>query len=321
MKFDIALDLGSRNTRICLEEQGVVLNEPSVVALDLATNEIIAYGDEAYAMVGRTSERIMPIFPIERGVITDFDITTKMVKHFLKKSVKHYSSTCRLIMNLPEGITGLEEYNLMSLANFVGIKKVKLIESCKAAAMGAGFDVSRPKGRFVVAIGAGITNLGMITLGNSSKLRQIKLGGDDIDEEIIKYMRKKYSILIGKRMAEDTKIALCDAREPSDLLFYKVKGRSLLTGLPAAAELSNFELLAISEDFAAKIAIIIQESLDSMPPEIMSDISADGIILTGGASKLKDLGLYISTRLGIKVVTPDEPELCIVKGELYCGKE
>ena len=317
MSLDLAIDLGSCNTRIYAYGKGVVLDEPSVVAVDLDTENVIACGKEAYGMLGRTSERIKPIFPISRGVITDLSLASVMLKAFVKKSVGGRLSMQRAVINMPHGFTDVERHNLVSCVMSAGIRKVYLLETCKAAAMGAGADICSPIGRLTLDIGGSITNIGVTSLGDNAVNRYVKLAGNDLDDEIIKYVRKKYNIIIGKRMAEDAKIAVCCAKEDPELKYFKVKGRNCLSGLPRAVEISNFELLPIVESFCVSLVTAIQDVIDETPPELLGDIYTDGIIMTGGTSLLSKLGEYISEKLKIGVCSYENESTCVIEG---CGK-
>ena len=317
MSTNIAIDFGSDKTRLFLQDSGVVLDEPSLVAVEVSTNRVVAYGDDAYAMFEKTSDKIKIIKVIQRGVVTDFDAALMMLKHFIRKSVKKHPSSLRVILNMPEEITDLEQYNLISLLRFVGIKKIYLIDTCKAALLGAGYDIMLPKGRFVVDIGADNTKFGVLTLGDNSEIKRLSSSGRSIEDAIKKYMKKKYNLLIGNRTAENAKKALCCAREPSDLAFFKVKGRSLATGMPAAVEISNFELLSISESFSAEMAIMIQSCMNGLSPEIVSDICKEGVVITGGGANIIELDKYIETRINISIVHPENSEHCVING---CAK-
>ena len=314
MGYDIAIDLGSLNTRIYIGELGIIINEPTVVSIDLDDDKIIACGKQAYAMLGRTSERINTVFPVVRGVITDFSITQQMLKcFFAKNGVKRLSSS-RVLINAPAQLTDVEKFNLINLGLSLGMKKVCILDDCKAAAMGADVNVCDPVGRFVLDVGAGSSKIGVLSLGENSVSKTLKLAGNDLDDEIIKFIRKKYGIIIGKRMAESAKIAICTAREPSELEFFKIKGRDAVSGLPKAVEVSNFEFLAMVEEFAAKLCHLIQEAIDETPPELLADIYNQGIIMTGGTSNLKELARYISQRMKIRVIKPEDAHLCTVNG-------
>ncbi|MCR5636575.1 MAG: rod shape-determining protein [Clostridiales bacterium] len=314
MNVDIALDFGSSSTRIMIFGKDDIFEEPSAAAYDVTSGELIAFGKEAFDMVGRTSERIKIIYPIEKGVVTDFDAALAMTKYFLRKVTSKKMLSGRAVLNIPEGISDLEIYNLVSLVNFAGIKKVYLINTCKAALIGAGCDILAPRGRFCIDIGAGSTKLGVMSLGSDSSVRRAELCGGALDDLVIKYAKTKYNLLIGRHTARTAKEKLCSAREPSDLLFYKLKGRNIKTGLPSAVEISNFELLSMSENFAAEISLLIQGALNGARPEIVSDIYTNGIVITGGASDMTDLDRYIETRLDIKTVHPENSRLCVIKG-------
>lgn len=317
MGVDIAIDLGTSRTRIFLQNKGVVLDEPSVITVDLMTDDIIAVGGEAYKMLGRTSERLCAMYPLVGGVITDFSLVESMIKIMLKSVSNSRIGMPRVVACVPGEITEVEKRAVVNAISSAGIRRVCLVEEPVAAAMGAGIDINSPHGSLVVDIGGGTTDVAVLSLGGISVSRCIKTAGNAMDDEIIKYVKKRYNLLIGKRTAEDAKIAAGCVGNVGDNKKFRLKGRNAITGMPTQADITSYEISEILEDIVSEIITQIQDILEDTPPELMGDISTDGIVLTGGASQLRGIAELIHAATNINVRTVAEPSLCVVKG---CGE-
>lgn len=317
MGVDIAIDLGTSRTRIFLPNSGVVLDEPSVVTVDLIADKIIAVGQKAYEMLGRTSERMSAMYPLSGGVITDFALVEDMIKIMLSDISMGRIGMPKVVACIPSEITEVEKRAVVNAISSAGIRRVCLVEEPVAAAMGAGVDITSPHGSMVVDIGGGTTDIAVLSLGGISVSRSIKKAGNAIDDEIIKYVKKKYNLLIGKRMAENAKIAVACVGNVGENKVFRLKGRNCVTGMPMQADISSYEISEILEDIVVDIVYQVQDVLEDTPPELMGDIASDGIILTGGTAQLRGLAEIINAVTKIKVRLADEPSLCVVKG---CGE-
>lgn len=317
MGVDIAIDLGTSRTRVFLQNKGVILDEPSVITIDLMTDDIIAVGEKAYQMLGKTSERMSAIYPLSGGVITDFALVEDMIKIMLSDISTGRIGMPRVVACVPGEITEVEKRAVVNAISSAGIRKVCLVEEPVAAAMGAGIDITSPHGSLVIDIGGGTTDVAVLSLGGISVSRSIKKAGNAMDDEIIKYVKKKYNLLIGKRTAENAKIAVGCVGNVGENKAFRIKGRNCVTGMPMQADITSYEISAILEDIVAEIVYQVQDILEDTPPELMSDIDSDGIILTGGTAQLRGMAEIISAVTKIKVRLADEPSLCVVKG---CGE-
>lgn len=317
MGVDIAIDLGTSRTRIFLQNKGVILDEPSVITIDLMTDDIIAVGEKAYQMLGKTSERMSAVYPLSGGVITDFALVEDMIKIMLSDISTGKIGMPRVVACVPGEITEVEKRAVVNAISSAGIRKVCLVEEPVAAAMGAGVDITSPHGSLVVDIGGGTTDIAVLSLGGISVSRSIKKAGNAMDDEIIKYVKKKYNLLIGKRTAENAKIAVGCVGNIGDNKAFRIKGRNCVTGMPMQMDITSYEISAILEDIVAEIVYQVQDILEDTPPELMGDIDSDGIIFTGGTSQLRGMAEIISAVTKIKVRLADEPSLCVVKG---CGE-
>ena len=311
---DIGIDLGTSSILIYVAGQGIVLNEPSVVAVDIETDEIIAMGREAQRMLGRTSDRIQVSCPLSNGVISDFDLTEQMIVRFIKQVAGSAVIMPRVVVCIPEEITEVERMAVIDAVHSAGARKICLIEEPIAAAIGAGMDISGPHGYMVVDIGAGTTDMAVISLGGIAVGRSIKVAGNVFDEEIIKYVRKKYNILIGKRMAEDAKIAIGCVYPRENQENYRIKGRNALTGLPQAVEFSSDEMLEAMISPAMQIVKEVQGLLEETPPELMGDIYTDGMVLTGGCAQLYGFDILLAKKTKMPVHVAEEPLNCVAIG-------
>lgn len=315
---DIGIDLGTANTLVFMKGKGIVMREPSVVAVDVRTDTVLAVGAAAKEMIGRTPGSIVAVRPLKDGVIADFDITATMLKHFIRQTVKpSIFSKPKVIVCIPSGVTDVERRAVEDTARQAGAGDVKLIEEPMAAAIGAGLPVFEPTGSLVVDIGGGTSEVAMISLGDIVTACSVRVAGDKFDESIIQYVKKKYNLLIGKRTAENAKIAVGCVGNIGENKTFRLKGRNCVTGMPMQTDISSYEISDILVDIITEIVYQVQDVLEETPPELMGDIYSDGIILTGGTAQLKGMAEIINAVTKIKVRVADSPSLCVVKG---CGE-
>lgn len=311
---DIAIDLGTSTVKIYEEKKGIVLIEPAVLAVDTATDRIIALGEEAYKMIGRTSERTAVIRPMSNGVISDFGLAQEFIRYYLKKLHSSRVFMPRVVVSIPCSITEVEKRAVVDAISSTGVRKICLIEEPVAAAMGAGVDISKPHGSLVVDIGGGTTDMAVISLSDIAISSSMQVAGRTFDDMIVKYIRRKYNLLIGERMAEEAKIAIGCVYPQKETRVFRVKGRNALTGLPQWADITSDEMLEAMIEPAMQIVRRIQETLESTPPELMADVYEDGIILTGGSAHLAGFDTLISKKTKISVRVAEEPENCVANG-------
>ncbi|HHZ00284.1 MAG TPA: rod shape-determining protein MreB, partial [Tissierellia bacterium] len=272
LRMDIGIDLGTASVLVYIKGKGIVINEPSVVAIDINTNKILEVGEEARKMLGRTPGNIVAIRPLRDGVISDFDITEKMLKYFIKKAVGNSIIKPRVIVCVPSGVTEVEKRAVLEASNNAGAKKTYLIEEPVAAAIGAGLDITKPSGHMVIDMGGGTTDIAVISLGGIVVSRSIKIAGDKCDEAIVRYVRKKYNVMIGLRSAEELKIKIGTAFPVEEDKFMEVRGRNLVTGLPVNLTISSSDLLEAMEETLTAIADAVHSVLEKTPPELAADI-------------------------------------------------
>lgn len=315
--MDIAIDLGTARTRVFIDGKGKVLDEASVVTHDIDTEEIYAVGNEAYEMIGKTPIGIEAIYPIENGVIAQSEIVEDFVTILLKEVCSVRVVMPRVIASVPCELTEVEKRAIVNAVSAFGVRKVFLIESPKAAAIGCGLDVMSPHGRLIADIGAGKCEAAVLSLGGTSVSKSIKKAGFEMDEEIIRYIRKKYGLIIGKNMAEKCKIAIGCVKEPEEEKTFRLKGRDAVSGLPRFVDVVSSEIMEAIEDVALGIVSTIKDVLEQTPPELVSDIYTDGIILTGGLAKLSGLPRLISEKTHLRVRVHREAADCVING---CGK-
>lgn len=282
LRMDIGIDLGTASVLVYIKGKGIVINEPSVVAIDINTNKILEVGEEARKMLGRTPGNIVAIRPLRDGVISDFDITEKMLKYFIKKAVGNSLIKPRVIICVPSGVTEVEKRAVLEASNNAGAKKTYLIEEPVAAAIGAGLDITKPSGHMVIDMGGGTTDIAVISLGGIVVSRSIKIAGDKCDDAIVRYVRKKYNVMIGLRSAEEIKIKIGTAFPVEEDKYMEVRGRNLVTGLPVNLTISSSDLLEAMEETLTAIADAVHSVLEKTPPELAADISEKGIMMTGG---------------------------------------
>ncbi|HOO13134.1 MAG TPA: rod shape-determining protein [Bacillota bacterium] len=315
LNVEMGIDLGTASVLVYVRKKGVVLNEPSVVALDKNTDKILAVGEEARQMLGRTPGNIVAIRPLKDGVISDFEITERMLKHFIQKACgTRRIFKPRVIICVPSGVTQVEKRAVIDAANQAGARKTYLIEEPVAAAIGAGLDISKPSGNMIADVGGGTTDVAVISLGGIVVNASIKIAGDKFDEAIIRYMRKKYNLLIGERTAEEMKIRIGSAFGSGNGESMEVRGRNLVTGLPKTHEVFSNEMVEALEEPVAAIVDTIHSVIEKTPPELAADISNSGVVLTGGGALLHGLDMLLNQRLGTPVRVADDPISCVAIG-------
>lgn len=315
---DIGIDLGTASVLVYVKGKGIVLQEPSVVAIDNRTNRVLAVGEDARRMIGRTPGNIVAIRPLRDGVISDYDVTEKMLKYFIDKVLgkrgffKFFMP--EIMVCVPSGVTEVEKRAVEEATKQAGARTVHTIEEPIAAAIGAGIDIAQPEGHMVIDIGGGTADIAVISLGGTVVSTSIKMAGDKFDEAIVRYMRKKHSLLIGDRTAEDIKINVGTAFPRKTEVTMDVRGRNLVSGLPEIIKISSSEMLEALEESVTQIADAVHSVLEKTPPELSADISDKGIIMTGGGSLLWGLDKLIQKRTGIKVYIAEDAISCVAKG-------
>ena len=314
LRSDIGIDLGTASVLVYVKGKGVVLKEPSVVAIDQNTDEFLAVGEEARQMLGRTPGNIIAMRPMKDGVISDYGITQRMVKYFIQKSVGKTILKPRVIVCVPSGITGVEKRAVIDATNQAGAIKTYLIEEPIAAAIGAGIDITEPNGNMVVDIGGGTTDVAVISLGGIVVSRSIKIAGDECDEAITKFIRRKFNMMIGERSAEELKLSIGTAYKREIEEYKDVRGRNLLTGLPMNVTVSSADMLEALKESMEVIVETIHTVLERTPPELAADISNTGIVMTGGGALLYGLDKLITESTGIDVKIADDPISCVAIG-------
>ncbi len=311
---DLAIDLGTSSVLVYIKGKGVVFEEPSVVAVDKASGKVLKVGREAELMLGRTPGNILAVRPLVGGVISDYDATLKMLQVLIRKAIGQTFFKPRVIVCVPSSITEVEERAVCDATIRAGAKQTYLVESPVAAAIGAGIDISRPVGNLVVDIGGGTTDVAVISMGNVVTSESTKIAGDAINEAIIKYIRRKYNILIGERTAEDVKIKIGCAWPLEQSASMQVKGRCLIEGLPKMIEISSAELLEAIEEPVSQIVNTICSVIERTPPELVGDIAAAGIVMTGGSSTLYGLDTLVEHATGIRTFIAENPVKCVAIG-------
>ena len=312
---DIGIDLGTASILVYVKGKGVVLKEPSVVAYDRDIEQIMAIGEEARLMLGRTRGNIVAVRPLRQGVISDYTVTEKMIKYFIQKALgKKTFRKPRISVCVPSGVTEVEKKAVEDATYQAGAREVAIIEEPIAAAIGAGIDIARPCGNMIVDIGGGTADIAVISLGGSVVSTSIKIAGDDFDEAIVRYMRKKHNLLIGDRTAEDIKIQVGSAYTRAEESSIEVRGRNLVTGLPKTVTVTSEETREALREATAQIVEAVHSVLERTPPELAADISDRGIVLTGGGSMLQGLEQLIEEKTGITTMTADDPMTAVAIG-------
>lgn len=314
MSRDIGIDLGTATVLVYVKGKGIVLKEPSVVAIDKLTDKVICVGREAQQMQGRTPPNIEVVRPMRDGVISRYEVTLQMLRHFLSKACGGTLFWPRIMVCIPSGITEVEERAVIDAANQAGARKTYLIEEPVAAALGADIDISMPNGNLIVDIGGGTTDIALISLDNTVVTESIKVGGDKFDEAIIRYVRKKYSVLIGERTAEEIKLTIGSACPRAEEKYIDVKGRCLSQGLPKAIRLCSSEMVAALDEPIGAIIEAVCSVVEKTPPELVGDVLANGIVMTGGGSLLYGLDYRIAKATGIKTRIAKDAVQCVARG-------
>lgn len=312
---DIGIDLGTASILVYIRGKGVVLKEPSVVAYDRDTDQILTFGEDARQMLGRTPGNIVAVRPLRQGVISDYQITEQMMKHFITKALGRRIYRKPLIaVCVPSGVTEVERKAVEDATRMAGARDVRIIEEPIAAAIGAGIDIIKPCGNMIVDIGGGTTDIAVISLGGTVVSTSVKIAGDDFDEAIVRYMRKKHNLLIGERTAEDIKIRVGSAYPRPEADYMDVRGRNLVTGLPKTVKISSEETEEALREPTTQIVEAIHGVLEKTPPELAADIADRGIVLTGGGSLLRGLEDLIAAKTGINTMTAEDPMTAVAIG-------
>lgn len=312
---EVGIDLGTANVLVYIKGKGIVLSEPSVVAINNDTDEILAVGEEARQMLGRTPSNIVAIRPLRDGVVSDYDITERMLKYFIRK-------TCgngrffkpRIMVCVPSGVTEVEKRAVREAAEQAGGKDVFLMEEPVAAAIGAGLDISKPDGIMVIDIGGGTTDIAVISLGGIVASSSVKMAGDKFDEAIVKYMRKAHKLYIGERTAEELKVTIGTAFPREETITRECRGRDLVTGLPKSVDVTSEEIMDALEEPLHEICEAVHNVLERTPPELAADISNSGIVVTGGGALMYGIDRRIEDGTGIKVIIAEDPKSCVAVG-------
>ena len=315
MSNDIGIDLGTASILVYIKGKGVVLKEPSVVAIDRTTNKIRAIGEEARLMIGRTPGDIVAVRPLRKGVISDYTLTEKMLKYFINKAMgKKTLRKPRIAVCIPSGATEVEKKAVEDATYQAGAREVAIIEEPVAAAIGAGIDIAKACGNMIVDIGGGTADIAVISLGGTVVSTSIKVAGDDFDEALVRYMRKKHNLLIGERTAEEIKINIGGAHKRPELLTMEVRGRNLVTGLPKTIVITSDETLEALLEPAMQVVDAVHSVLEKTPPELAADIFDRGIVLTGGGALLSGLDALIEEKTGINTYIAEEPLTAVAIG-------
>ena len=311
---DIGIDLGTASVLIYIKGQGIVLNEPSVVAMDKNTGKLLKVGADAQAMLGRTPGNIVAIRPLRDGVISDYDMTERMLKEFIHKVNGFQLFKPRVIICVPSGITEVEERAVIDAGIQAGARSVYLIEEPVAAAIGAGIDIAKPDGHLIIDIGGGTTDIAVISLSGVVESASIKVAGDMFNEAVVKYIRRKHNVLIGERTAEELKIQIGCVYPQEEEQTVEVKGRCLMTGLPKGFSVSSSEMIEAFEEPAERILEAVHSVLERTPPELVADISTNGIVMTGGGSLVAGFAELVSSRTGIATTVAENAIQCVAMG-------
>jgi rod shape-determining protein MreB and related proteins len=318
---DMAVDLGTANTLVYVRGRGIILNEPSVVAVDVKDGRPLAVGAEAKRMIGRTPSNIQAIRPLKDGVIADFEVCEKMLRYFIHRVHQRRFAKPRMVICVPSGITGVEQRAVMEAAEYAGARKAWIVEEPMAAAIGAGLPVHEPTGNMIVDIGGGTTEVAVISLGGIVTSQSIRIGGDELDEAIVSYVKKEFSLALGERTAEEIKIALGSAYALEEELRAEIRGRDLVTGLPKTIVITTEQIREAIEEPVQAIVDAIKVTLDRTPPELAADIMDQGIVLAGGGALLHGLCARIESETAMPVVVARDPLSCVAIGSGQCLEE
>ena len=315
--LDVGIDLGTANILVYVRRKGIVIREPSVVAIETKTQKVLAIGEEAKAMVGRTPANIVAIRPLRDGVISDFDVTEKMLHYFINKVHERMVMRVprpRVVVGIPSGVTEVEKRAVYDATTSAGARETYLVEQPMAAAIGAGLPITESTGSMIVDIGGGTTEVAVISLGGIVVSRSLRVAGDEMDESIINYARQKYNLLIGERTAEQAKIDAGSAYPLEEELTVTLRGRNLITGLPEAVDVSSVELREALSGPVSAIAQTVRDAIDETPPELISDLMQHGIVLSGGSSQLRGLDERLSEETKMQVRVAEDPMTCVALG-------
>ena len=318
---DMAVDLGTANTLVYVRGRGIILNEPSVVAVDVKDGRPLAVGAEAKRMIGRTPSNIQAIRPLKDGVIADFEVCEKMLRYFIHRVHQRRFAKPRMVICVPSGITGVEQRAVMEAAEYAGARKAWIVEEPMAAAIGAGLPVHEPTGNMIVDIGGGTTEVAVISLGGIVTSQSIRIGGDELDEAIVAYVKKEFSLALGERTAEEIKIALGSAYPLEDELRAEIRGRDLVTGLPKTVLITTEQIREAIEEPVQAIVDAIKVTLDRTPPALAADIMDQGIVLAGGVALLHGLAARLESETGMPVLVARDPLSCVAIGSGQCLEE
>jgi rod shape-determining protein MreB len=317
--YDIGIDLGTANTIVYLRGTGIVVFEPSVVAIDKKTNRVLAVGTEARQMIGRTPANVVAIRPLRDGVINDFDTTQAMLHHFINKAHEYFSNTFkiprpRVIVGVPSSVTEVERQAVIDAAKTAGAREVFIVEEAMAAAIGANLPVEQASGSMIIDIGGGTTDIAIISLGDIVVDRTIRVAGDEMDQDVINYIRDKYNLLIGDRTAEDVKLSIGSASPMEKEKTMIVQGRDLLTGLPKSIEVSSVEIREALMNTIDQITEAVKDAIEDTPPELLTDILTSGIHLAGGGALLYGIDKFWEKQLNVPVKIVNEPLAAVARG-------
>ena len=315
---DIGMDLGTANSLVYVKDKGIVINEPSVVALNQKTNQILAVGKEAKKMVGKTPGHIVAMRPLQHGVVSDFEVTEKMLKYFFDKVHQEISPFLphrpRVVIGVPLGGTEVEKRAVIQAGKNAGAREVYLVEEPMAAAIGVKMPISEPSGNFIIDVGGGTAEIAVISLGGIVISKSIRSAGDKLNEDIVNYVREEFKLLIGERTAEEVKISIGSARETGENREALIKGRNLISGLPQEIIIKEKHIREAIKDSVDNLTLAVQETIELTPPELVADLITKGIIMTGGGSLLTGLAQHISEKTGVPVKVADDPLTAVVRG-------
>ena len=318
---DMAVDLGTANTLVYVRGRGIILNEPSVVAIDVKDGKPLAVGAEAKRMIGRTPSNIQAIRPLKDGVIADFEICEKMLRYFIHRVHQRRFAKPRMVICVPSGITGVEQRAVIEAAEFAGARKAYLIEEPMAAAIGAGLPIHEPSGNMVVDIGGGTTEVAVISLGGIVTSQSIRVGGDELDEALVAFVKKEFQLALGERTAEEIKIQLGSAYPLEKELRAEIRGRDLVTGLPKTVVISTEQIRQAIEEPVQAIVDAVKVTLDRTPPELASDLMEQGIVLTGGGALLNGIAQRLEVETNMPIIVANDPLNCVALGSGMCLEE
>jgi len=321
LTLDIGIDLGTATTLVTVKGQGVIIHEPSVVAMNSKSRQILAVGSEARRMIGRTPANIIAVRPLRGGVVSDFDMTHAMIRHFIEEVFRSSSKAFkiprpRVVIGVPSTVTEVERKAVIDAAISAGARKAYIIEEPMAAAIGAGLPIMEANGSMIIDIGGGTTDIAVISLGGIVVDKTIRLAGDQMDSDIVNYVRQKYNLLIGERTAEDIKIAIGSAHKSTESVESELSGRDLVSGLPKTITITSSEVREALATTIAKITDAAKDAIEETPPELLSDLISDGVVMAGGGCLLRGFDKYLTEKLNIPVKLAERPISCVVEG---CG--